>query len=302
MIEDKSKNITIQYDDRNLIKKITFAGVSTHHLAFLYDRTGKKLQAKYTNGGHVYTIDYLDGIQYQQNKIAFIHSGEGRARLNGSTYTYEYDIADHLGNIRVTFRPKSGDATQTTLEVLQQNSYYAYGMPMYGDPANGLHLSFVNGEKSKYLYLGKELYDQGSLDWFDHGSRMYDPSIGRWIAMDPAMQFANPYLAMGNNPAAFVDPDGEFIIPVLIGAGISVITNGISNINNDKSFFDGGGKAALLGGIGGGFSFGIGQVAMGMSGFAKIGFQTVAHGHLGGMMSGINGGTYGQGFASGLSG
>jgi Bacterial toxin 23 len=43
------------------------------------------------------------------------------------------------------------------------------------------------------------------------GARMYDPAIGRWLVPDPASQFANPYLAMGNNPVSMVDPDGCFV-------------------------------------------------------------------------------------------
>jgi hypothetical protein len=89
---------------------------------------------------------------------------------------------------------------------------------------------------------------------------------------------------------------------MLIGAAISVITNGVNNVVHDQAFFHGAGKAALIGGFGGAFSFGIGQAAMGMSGFGKVAFQTLAHGHLGGMMSGLNGGSYGSGFLSGAFG
>ena len=33
--------------------------------------------------------------------------------------------------------------------------------------------------------------------------------MGRWFAIDPALEFASPYLAMGNNPMLFVDLDGR---------------------------------------------------------------------------------------------
>lgn len=69
---------------------------------------------------------------------------------------------------------------------------------------------------------------------------------------------------------------------MLIGAAISEVTNGINNFVHNQAFFQDAGKAALIGGLGGAFSFGIGQVAMGMSGFGKVAFQTLAHGHLGG--------------------
>jgi hypothetical protein len=105
-----------------------------------------------------------------------------------------------------------------------------------------------------------------------------------------------------NNPLVYTDPDGEIIIPFLIGAGIGVITNGINNSIHGYDFFMGAGRASLIGGIGGAFSFGIGQAVLGMSGFGQVAMQTLSHGHLGGIMSGMSGGTYGQGFLSGAAG
>lgn len=47
----------------------------------------------------------------------------------------------------------------------------------------------------------------------------YDDQKLRWTMPDPAEQFSNPYLAMGNNPVMYTDPDGEFIFPALMIAG-----------------------------------------------------------------------------------
>lgn len=38
---------------------------------------------------------------------------------------------------------------------------------------------------------------------------MYDPVIGRWMAVDPSRQFWSGYLGMGNNPINGIDPDGR---------------------------------------------------------------------------------------------
>ncbi|MGJ1439074.1 DUF6443 domain-containing protein [Sphingobacterium siyangense] len=244
MIKDSGKGIEIAYNDLDLPAVITFG--TGHRLELMYDRTGKKLQANYINGTASYKIDYVDGIQYRQNQIEFIHTEEGRARLNAGSYVYEYDIKDHLGNVRVTFVP---DANHSIAKVVQQNSYYAYGLSMYGDAANGLNLAYAAGEKSKFLYSGKELYDQGGLNWYDHGSRLYDPATGKWSAMDPASQFVNPYLAMGNNPAIYIDPNGEWIVPVLIGAAVGVLGNGLGNAIKGDSFFKGWTGAALMGAV-----------------------------------------------------
>jgi RHS repeat-associated protein len=63
------------------------------------------------------------------------------------------------------------------------------------------------------------------------GARMYDGATGRWLVPDPAAQFANPYLAMGNNPVVSMDPDGRFIFtaatliaaPFTGGASLSLL-------------------------------------------------------------------------------
>lgn len=40
-------------------------------------------------------------------------------------------------------------------------------------------------------------------------------NVEGWLLPDPAEQFSNPYLAMGNNPVMYVDPDGESILAVI---------------------------------------------------------------------------------------
>ena len=47
------------------------------------------------------------------------------------------------------------------------------------------------------------------LDYF--GARYLEPMLGMWISVDPARQFASPYLYGGNgyNPVNAIDPDGN---------------------------------------------------------------------------------------------
>ena len=54
--------------------------------------------------------------------------------------------------------------------------------------------------------------DEISLDYF--GARYLDPMLGMWTSVDPARQFASPYLYVGNgmNPINVVDPDGNYSI------------------------------------------------------------------------------------------
>ena len=200
----------------------------------------------------------------------------------------------------------------------------AYGMAIYG----------LNGDHDDYLnkYTGKE-YQTGEFDpslsqgleMFDFGSRFYDAQLGRWHAPDPAEQFSNPYLAMGNNPVSYVDPDGEFIIipAMIIGAMIGSFTgavaagySGASNGQIMASFGIGALAGALAGSVGQGVTGAIqgagfwapvlGQVSvMPVSGFMAGAAVGGASGAAGGFISGfggedIKGGYLGQMLQKGL--
>lgn len=115
---------------------------------------------------------------------------------------YEYNLADHLGNIRITF----GDADADGLaEILQENQYYPFGMAMT------MASSQTAAPANNYLYNGKELQDELDLGWYDYGARMYDASIGRWNGIDPMTDLFPNYTGyhyVHNNPLVLVDPTG----------------------------------------------------------------------------------------------
>ena len=102
---------------------------------------------------------------------------------------------------------------------------------------------------------------------------------------------------MLNSPMVHNDPNGDN--PLLIGAGIGFLMNGINNVSNGQNFFQGGFQAAVIGGIQGGISAGIGS-AFGMTGsFLNEAGRAGAHGLSGGLFSSLGGGNFGSGFLSG---
>ncbi len=118
---------------------------------------------------------------------------------------YEYNLKDHLGNTRVTFKDKDNNWTiDPNTEISQINHYYPFGLNMEGN-WNGAQGS------NKYQYNGKEWNDDLGLGWNDYGARFYDPTIGRWLSPDPlAEKFLNwsPYNYGVNNPINVIDPNG----------------------------------------------------------------------------------------------
>ncbi len=193
--------IDIEYNYLNLPQKIT----GTQNITYIYNAAGEKLE-KYTDGT---TTVYIDGIQYKNGSIDFIQNEEGIARNSNGSYSYEYNLSDHLGNVRATFykNPNTG-----LLEVLQRDDYYAFG----------LRKSVLAGaNNNKYLYNGKELQEE--LGLYDYGARFYNPVIGRWNVIDPLAEKdrkTNPYAYGFNNPIGVVDPDG------MEGQWIPSIANG----------------------------------------------------------------------------
>lgn len=158
VISDANSGTTISYNVVNMPSEIKFGITST--INYTYNVLGEKLEKKFTSGSSVIKTAYNGGIQYtglntSPLQLQFIQTSEGRARYNGSVFIYEYDLTDHLGNVRATITADPADLTQRTAKVIQENSYYPFGMVM-----PGADLAFVSGDKNNYLYNGKELQEE----------------------------------------------------------------------------------------------------------------------------------------------
>lgn len=164
---DGTKGITISYNNLNLVDQVT----GNASASYIYDAMGTKLRSVLSSAG--VTTDYIDDIQYKNGQLAFVDNEEGRAVKNtgNGVYTYEYNLKDHLGNVRVSI---DKDPNTQEARVIQEDEFYSYGLrkPLYD-----------NSSDNKKLYQGQELQD--GLGLYQFKWRMNDPVIGRFLSIDP---------------------------------------------------------------------------------------------------------------------
>jgi len=169
------------------------------NLAYTYDAAGNKLR-KVSTGATAGTRHYVSGIEYDGNTIEMIQTEEGLARNNAGVYSYEYNLTDHLGNVRYTFNKHP---TTGVIQRLQADNYYAFGKR-----------KVVSAGSNKYLYNGKEIQDELG-EQYDYGARFYDPVIARWNVIDAKSELyfqITPYAYAANTPINAIDPDGHLVI------------------------------------------------------------------------------------------
>jgi RHS repeat-associated protein len=155
---------------------------------------------------------------YKDNWLAYILTPEGRIVIPQPTgdgasgkasYYYEYQLKDHLGNVRVTFTDKDKNGVP---EVQSENHYYPFGMPIAAlSYTNNVTTHNTIDYKNEYFYNGKEAEDDFGLGWLDFGWRDYDPVIGRWWSPDKNSETYiswSPYHYGADNPIKMVELNG----------------------------------------------------------------------------------------------
>ena len=179
-----------------------------------YDAEGTKLK-KIVSGGE--TTDYEEDDIYVNGALYQTSHDEGRI-VNG---VYEYNINDHLGNLRVAFKDSAGIAVPT-----QSIFYDPWGLSMKGMSVTRNSLNF-----NRFQYNGKET--QLEIGFIDLGNRMINPTIGRMLSVDrfsEKYEHLSPFHFTGNNPISIVDINGDSLILFKNGTYISTIDNGKKEI------------------------------------------------------------------------
>ncbi|MBS7232513.1 hypothetical protein KHA90_15955 [Flavobacterium psychroterrae] len=137
--------------------------------------------------------------------MQFFPTAEGYVRntsTNPATYTFGYvfNYTDHLGNVRVSY---AKNPTTNKLEILEENSYYPFGIKHQGYNTDNLQPNYLQ------KFNGMELQTELGLNMTGMEYRQYDNALGRFNSIDALSELAfsiSPYRFAYNNPVYFSDP------------------------------------------------------------------------------------------------
>jgi RHS repeat-associated protein len=197
---DQNKPLTV---DRNNVKSI-----------FSYDANGNRYkQVKQQSGSVVSTTYYVGSFEREVTLSSTVdktyigdHTIKMKAHVGslGNQSPFQHLLRDHLGSVDTLMDARTG-------AVLQHRGYDVFGRPRDIAAGNAL-LSGTNWQGVTKGYTDHEhLIDQELIHM---NGRIYDFNIGRFLSVDPFLQFpensqsANPYSYILNNPMSGTDPTG----------------------------------------------------------------------------------------------
>jgi len=134
---------------------------------------------------------------FENDVLQHVSMEEGRFRPDGSAFTADYFLKDHLGNVRALINENK--------TLLEETHYYPFGLSMIGIGYQNITIP-ENKKKFNRIEQTKEL----GLNQYEAFFRTMDPQLGRWWQIDPKPNFMeSPYVAMGNNPIMNMDFLGD---------------------------------------------------------------------------------------------
>ena len=130
----------------------------------------------------------------------------GRLPAHRNLGKKRYELSNHLGNVLTVVTDNIGmlqDSVWAT--VSSTTDYYPFGLEMASRT--------YRDSLYRYGFNGKEKDQQGEfgLNHYDYGFRIYNPSLGRFLSVDPLARtypMLTPYQFASNGPIEAIDLDG----------------------------------------------------------------------------------------------
>lgn len=161
--------------------------------------------------------------------------------------TMHYVYTDYLGSIRCIT-----DSLGTSEKTLGFDAWGNRRNPITGIPDTSDYKNSLTARG----YTGHEHLDE--LGLINMNGRVYDPRLGMFISPDNFVQAPdftqnfNRFSYCLNNPLMYTDPSGEiFWAPIIAGAVMGGMINGVTAHARGGDFFDAAWKGVVVGAVGG---------------------------------------------------
>jgi RHS repeat-associated protein len=223
---DSLRKMTYRYND-DMIKLVT----NNATINYLYDDGGMRIKKVITpKNGTSHTTYYM----YSGNNLMFeASSGAGKNNIS-KEYIYSNGNLVATRNVKTEAGCVSNcspaidytyfhfDPLRSTVAVsddygnLTRERYNIYGSPIDLEDSQNSEIN----KKTDVRFAGHVTDDESGLIYM--GARYYDPSLGRFISVDPIgfkgsnIQSFNRYAYANNNPNKFIDPDGKMAVQVFL--------------------------------------------------------------------------------------
>ena len=189
----------VKYDHDNLAY-FTQRGASTIYLA--YGPDNQRTRQWGADGSKVYVDGYEDWLSAGSSKVYI--GGDAVITTTASTRSVNYLLTDRLGSV-----DSVADSTGALVETRGSD---AFGKPRSGTWADASPARLQSIAITEHGFTGHEHLN--SVELIHMNGRVYDYALGRFLSVDPFIQFPlnsqslNPYSYILNNPLAGTDPSG----------------------------------------------------------------------------------------------
>ncbi|MFF0214039.1 RHS repeat-associated core domain-containing protein [Streptomyces vinaceus] len=203
-----TKTRTIQGNTQNLewdaSGQLTKVAKGTESTEFVYDPSGKRLIKREPSG----TTLYLPGTEVKLTSAGKLESTRYYAHPAGPTMVKTAKD----GVVTTSYLMGDQNGTATTAVDASTSAVTRRKFTPYGE-VRGAAPSLWPGKKG---FVGGEVDESTGLVHL--GAREYDPATGRFISVDPIVDYnepkqQNPYVYANNSPVTFSDPSGLSIAP-----------------------------------------------------------------------------------------
>jgi RHS repeat-associated protein len=194
-----ASTLAFVYGANNLRSRATLtpsagSGGSVQRTLTVMGAHGELLATQTLSGGTVTATYYVNGVEGRP--FAVLSSASPGAP--------NYLLTDRLGSLRAVVNGASG-----TLLAATDTQPFGAAQRTWG--TTGTDISYTGQRRDAAAGL------------YNYNARLYDPALGRFLATDPAGQYASPYAYVGNDPVNAIDPTGEIWLLAQVAVQIAFI-------------------------------------------------------------------------------